>query len=737
MSAPYAGARVSDLFRSRWKFGGTFQLGQEPAYVGAAMPTTVVEIRRGDLVRSFHPREAWPHHVPGLFGDVAGGNGQRWYPNWTPREGWIALGGVKDWRVEQSFDNNGVAALTMSLDNRVYVPQTGIAGLFHLIQEGYYSPLRGYVAPGRPPTGDTPGPFFMKLPNAQIRVRVGYGADTLTTVFLGLIDDLDLTATPRTMQVTGRDFGGVLLDQHWFGWAKERQAKEPVTFVPRRQHEDSTRKGGGAIASSSKSGYAPRSVTAAGTSGRWLSKGANSEDDIEWVQIKVPDGAYRSVYVKVPYDGMVAYVGIYARPRGHQKLAPCRFLPDDGANAAITVDDRNGNMLVKGHKRDPTTGNLYAEGWVDFARGNVPQSDSSSTDYVWPWFRHTGLSANKGTTIHFSGEFLLGTDSVIRIGFQKLHRSSGKFYASVNRFFANQVKPDAETRKSRWVPIDDVSQVVECCLRYAGFKNWEVEPCGVDLQDALVVDKAKTFMDTINAIRDQVGYVFFIAEPRDDNDDQDIGFPVFRENRINEPGQEWAEELRGDGLLDGDQVKFSNAAERTIIRVRGKELSKKNGGTVIGDDTLSRAMGVYTPPWAARMAGVIKHLTHYDEKLETIGDCQIACTLIALQIALAWMTATIAAPGTPTIGLDTYAGIVDEATGTNSRLYVTNRVQTFVAGREAAYNLELGGSMPDTPDIQQVVADYRAAIASYDRNDRPSNRERRKPHKHAKPKRKK
>jgi hypothetical protein len=701
------------------------------------MPTCVVEMRRGNLVRAFRRREEWPGEVVGLFGDVAGGNGLRWYPNWEPSEGWTTLDGVKDWRVEQSFDNNGVSALTLSLDNRKYVPQNGVAGLFHLLQHGYYSPLKGYVAPGRPPTGEAPGPWFMRLPNAQIRVRVGYGANTMTTVFLGLVDDLNTHARPETMEVVGRDFGGVLLDQKWFGWAKERQAKEPVTFVPRRQHEDSERKGGGAKASSQRSGYAARGVTAAGDTGRWLSAGADSADDIEWVQVKVPAGRYRSVYINVPYDGMTAYVGIYAKARGTRQLVPCRFLPDDGANAAITVDDRNDNMMVRGYRTDPTTGFRYAEGWVDFRRGMVPQSDNAPSDYSWPWFRQAGISKNKGTTIHFSGEFILGSDSIIRIGFTRLHRSSGRYYASVNRFFANQVQLEAETRRARWIPIDDISQIVQCCLRYAGFKNWEVEPTGVDLADAYVVDKSKSFMDVINEIKDQVGYTFFIAEPRDDDDDLDLGFPVFRENRIAEPGQEWTEELRGTGLLDNDSVKFSNAAERTIIRVRGKELSKKNGGTVLADDTVRRAMGVYTPPWAARMAGVIKHLTHYDEKLETIGDCQIACTLIALQIGLAWMTATVSCPGTPSIGLDTYVSIVDEGTGVNSRLYVANRVQSFVAGRDASYALELGGSMPDTPDIQQVVADYKTAVDAYDRNDKPSRRKRRRPHRHARPRRRK
>jgi hypothetical protein len=262
-----------------------------------------------------------------------------------------------------------------------------------------------------------------------------------------------------------------------------------------------------------------------------------------------------------------------------------------------------------------------------------------------------------------------------------------------------------------------VTQIVECIFRWAGFKDWEVETAGVDLKERYVVDKSKAFIDVVNDIKEMLGYSFFIGEPRDDADDQDLGWPIFRETRILNPNQSRTEQITEGDLLTQGRYKLSNEDERYIIRARGKALSRKKGGRWLSGDKTNRAMYVYRPPWVDQMAGIIKHLTHADPKMETIADCQQAALLIALQIALGKYTGTVAIPGTPHIGIDTAISLLDRTVGINSRFYISNRVQTFTGGEQAKYVTELGGGLADTPDVVAVAADYNHFIATTDRND--------------------
>lgn len=262
--------------------------------------------------------------------------------------------------------------------------------------------------------------------------------------------------------------------------------------------------------------------------------------------------------------------------------------------------------------------------------------------------------------------------------------------------------------------IDDVTDIVRCCLRWAGFKQWEIQNAGVNLQQKYVADKAQSFMDMIKVVRDMLGYVFFIGEPLDDEDDQDIGFPVFRNNRVFEGRALPTASIDDSLLLTGARVRITNQPERFIIRARG---INKSNGVPLGGDTVKRVMYSYLPPWFDQMAGVVKHLTHVDPLYTTVTDCQVACYLIALQIALAKYTAIIDMPGNPGIGLDTLQSVIDRQQGLNSRIYVTNRLSDMSLGTDAHWTLELGGSLVDTPDVDGIVADWLQAIQTLDRND--------------------
>jgi hypothetical protein len=754
MAKPWAGVRVSGLFRGRWLSGD---------HVGAAMPKCYMELRRGHFTRRYHTfSEAG---VVGRHGRVAHST-KLWYPDWTPTTDWENVEGLKHVRLEQSFDNKGVTAATIDIDNTIFQPHGSGTGLYHTIERGFYSPLRGYVYPGsflvaaRP---DTPlleqNENYMKLPNAQVRIWMGYGDDALEMVFTGLIDDIDIGSTQQGLQLIARDFGGVAVDENVYGWAKDRDADDPVTFMPKDMHEEVTYVGGHARASSTEPGFHASAVSGSNRAA-WRSKLTSDENGLEWIEIHVPHGRYRSIYVVGDFDDQHVHVGIYCRPyhkgkiRGKQRYQACSWHPDDTDEVT----------WLRAHHLEPLDGwvqgveddVLVPFGWLNLNHeatmlpgasrlgyDEFGNEDGTRKDREWPRWRGPVKVSRQGkrVTIDFGGHVDLGDDSVIRVGIKPLvkigHFKNGltKYRAGIRDLKARRKRVwDASVKpKENHIPIGDVSEIAETIFRWMGFKEWEVETVGTDLKHNYVVGKDKKFMDILDDLQTQTGYVFFIAEPSD-NAEVSIGRPIFRQNRVFNQVLDHQEQITGRDLLEDMKVKFTNKDERTHIRVRGKALSKKNGGTMTDDDRVRRAMFSYLPPWAKhyRMAGVIKQFTYYNPDLETIDQCHMACFLIALQICLQSVTAIADMPGTPGVSLDSFISIVDEQSGTNSRLYVANRVQEFtLGGEDAAYTLEVGGSLPDTPDVKAIQDDFWRWVVTIDPNNGPhKKRKKKKPHKH-------
>jgi hypothetical protein len=695
----YSGAKVSPLFVERWLSG---------IMLGSQGPVGTVEVRRGHLQRSFHPYDSFG--LP-AFGDYPGavGNGF-WYADWTPTSDWEQLDGVRNVRLDQSFDNNGVTSATLLVDNIVLTEETGHAGmLYHVVNNGYYSPLQGYVAPGRPNLGIPETPYFQVLENAQIRVRQGYGVDTLVTTFLGLVDDIETNSVPNQLTITGRDFGGVLVDEECFGWAKEVLIQDPITFASRDMAENRTRVGGGAQASSQEAGFPPVNVTVVDSRTEWVSQDHSAADVTEWVEIHVPAGTYSSIYLSTSYSHLHAYIGVYPKALG--SIAGGYYEPKfngapiDGASDSYQTDN---------------SGHVVGVGWYDPNSVTVPGDNGG-----WAYQGEIGSTVGgSGVDVALAGTFEMGDDSVIRVGFRNL-QEDGSLYGdgthvhrcSVIRLAGIMRTVTQDASQGSWIIIDDVTDIIRCCLRWAGFKQWEVEYAGVNLQENQIFDKSNSLMAIINSVTAGIGFNFFIAEPLDDDDDLDIGYPVCRNNRVFENYTGPTASFSDTTLLTDARVTISNADERSIIRARGVDVP--NGITLGGQDgDIKRVMYAYEPPWSAKMAGVIKHLTHTDPTYyATVADCQFACYLLALQIALQKYTTILDLPGTPAIGLDTLQDVIARSQGLNTRVYVTNRTSEMQFGDDGYYTTELGGSLVDTPDVAGVVKDFVAGIAALDRND--------------------
>lgn len=690
MTDPYAGAPVSQTFRERWL--------NTSRQVGSNRPVCQVQIRRGRLKRTYHP---YPGEGYPTFGEYPGVLGIGfWYPDWEVSSDWQTLDGIQNIKLAQDFTNNGVQTCVVTMDNIAMVSAAGAAGmLYHLREEGYYSPLRGFVGQGRPDPGITKTPFFGQMENAQIRVLQGYGTDQMVCTFLGLIDDIQSTSTPNMLTINARDHGGVLVDERYFGWAVEKHisAQGPITFAPRSLAEHSRLVGGGAVASSSLSGHDATQATARGTGG-WISANRPTPDDTEWIEFSVPAGKFSQLFLQFRHANMHAYIGI--RPKAQPDGSKPRFNGSD--------------MAVDG------------SGWWDPYATTVP----GSIDGGWPYFAE--INATSEDLPHYlslGGVFEVGNNTVVRLGFRNLgvsyyyqdgKRINGTGYdAGVIFLRANERSYNDAAVVGRYIIIDDLSDIVRCALRWAGFKGWEVENTGANLRDVFHADSAKTLMDVINMAKDQSGFTFFMGEPRDINNDQDLGYPIFRNARILEDYTANTEFIDDKLLLTDAKVKISNQEDHCIIRCRG---IAKDDGVTLGQDTVRRIMFAYIPPWAAdqadMQAGVFKPITHTDHLFTTVDECEFGCYLIAIQILLLKYTAIIDLPCNPGIGLDTLQSVIERKQGLNSRIYVSNRTQEMQLGSNGFWHMELGGSVVDTPDWDNMMADYQAAIARIDRRRR-------------------
>ncbi len=255
----------------------------------------------------------------------------------------------------------------------------------------------------------------------------------------------------------------------------------------------------------------------------------------------------------------------------------------------------------------------------------------------------------------------------------------------------------------------------------------------------MTVDKSKTMMDVINDVATALGFTFFVAEPVDgpvgngQPNDLSIGVPIFRRPTVLADQRSLPIMLHDKQLLTDLKPKHDTKDERYVIRARGT-INKKVGRS-LGGDTFKRVTFTYWPPWIKNAAGVIKQLTHYDIGTanvlgyQTPQQCEVACLLIAIQIALSRDTGVAQCPGQPGFGIDSFAFIADSGSGITSRMYVTNRKSVMRLGgdgtsqqkspygtsassqNELLWSTEIGGSLVDNPEFEKIVKDYTTAIS--------------------------
>jgi hypothetical protein len=675
-------AEVSDIFRSRW---------WRNRFVGEAKPNFVVGVRKGRFKRAYGTWLDPETGEPEQYGNFRGGAGYNnpWQATWVPGyldedlpglydpddpdNGYSYIESVEDFDCTQDFDQNGIANATIIAANTRLKSQEGVSGLYHAFERGFLSPWRGERrgAGGTDRRQPKTEWYGVLAYDAQITVWAGFG-DALVKVFTGLVDDVDSTSTPDKVTISTRDFGQVLVDERVWKNNKDPILWMPLTFADRRGADEVTEVGsnGPGDSSSNLAGHTPRMVIDDSTDTWWASEDRGDADKTEWVQIKVTQGRYESVKIDPKYAGMECYISIKAQ----------------------------GDSTLDGAPLEPGE-------WVDVGKGDVPGDNGGH-----PYIKRIGNLVQEERSHALGGVYRLDYDSVIRISFRNLNRiRDGVYRAGVVRFIGErrEVLDEAQEDHTQWIRVDDISDVVKIILRWAGFKEWRVEMSGARIDGKSVFTAQNYYMDLIKQLAEFTGFVFYIDQPTDD--DLSIGVPVFERNHAVRAADS-VEQVRDDHLLTGVQVKLSDAPLASVIRVKGQVATKKEGGIPTMGTEVRRYHYVYVPPWTRhrRLAGIVKHTNHLDNKFTSKEHCQIAALHIALAQALASATAVIEIPPNPAIMLDGHVFLLDVSTGMNTRLYISNRSMKWTRGEHTDAKMSLGGSLIDLPDIVGVIEELQA-----------------------------
>lgn len=694
---------VPNLLVQRWATKHLF---------GDATHSCKVRVRQGYVNHLYQHTQILPtspdatEHFPIIW---KGHNFHKWQGQWVATGDWIELQNIQSANWTRDFVSNGGATATVVIDNIAFNEQTGVAGIYHSIDRGWFSPTRGVKVINRPALWTANEWDDVFNGGYQIELWEGYGqgsdvtpvldstsntwsAPAASRTFVGLIEECDMESNPDHITLTCRDFSVLLTDQRVMGLNKAKEIQSPITFASRARTMGEVREFGHPKRSSGtvKSDEDLGAV--------WLSGSHTDPSHTEWVEIHLPGGHYEDFYAAFPLDGPTMYVSLYAAG-DHCHMDNTTSIP---------------------------------EGWVDLSLGTVP---GETIPYIK---KHQNVWAHPSRRWNLGGHtFDLGDGSILRLSFTNLAKDPevGAYRAGTDAFYAyrygkNPTAPGGlPLHAKHWILTDDAADVVRTILLWAGFKEMHVENFGWNIDQPMVFGQDQFFIDVINEILAQGNFCFYLDPPTDH--DMSIGVPVFEQQTASRKPGRGMVEIRDSEMLEALQVKWDMSNLPYVIRFRG-DASKK--GKVLFEDRVKRFMGIYWPPWSGedytqvhqfggpfpkgRLGGVRRQFSQTDgagkaSGLRSDAECLFACILTAIQYALQAVTAQVQTPGRPGIGLNEQISTEDVGTGTNTRVWVASIQSTHVLGPSGAWHMTLGGSLLDTEDMNLIAEDYRYAFRKY------------------------
>lgn len=276
-------------------------------------------------------------------------------------------------------------------------------------------------------------------------------------------------------------------------------------------------------------------------------------------------------------------------------------------------------------------------------------------------------------------------------------------------------KASGRRRRSKWVLTDDVSDMVETVLRWAGFpkNSLRIAKTGARLKSPVAFSYTDTYTTVIQKACDLTGYQFFISAPTSNHV---LGRPTFRRSRAAVAFPPIAAGIRDRQLLTGLTWQTTDEPKRSIYRVRGKNTPRDRGGRGLGHIRTPAVMSVYRPPWHTQVDGtqrwptdrdarIIRHAIATEPLYDTQKEVDVAAQMWALASALAATTATLELPTNPALELDDVVTARDSMAGVHTRCWIAQRTETFTAGKESTWIQSLGVSCLDDPDVVGVNRD--------------------------------
>lgn len=668
-----------------------------PAHIGPAAPVCMVRVRTGRFVRGYLPWDQGQNPLTATIG--TSDPTLPWQATWTALTPWVTVPNIIGVDLTQNYGQKGVRSAVIHVENIVYAALAAAGGgTYHQRKRGYLSPLRGFDS-GRPPLVDEDGTpvtqnawYEILKKDSQIDVWEGYGTEMART-FTGLIDDCDLTSHPDHLTITARDFGKPLTEEHLFGWNKDPRLPDPITFIDRSQAMNLHPSAYNSDTSSDVNDNHTGDMAIDGDSTTyWESDIHTIQDFTEWISFEVKEGTYQQYMLHPKWGSSDMYVSV-------KPTALANGQPPTRTVSGVTTT-------------------LTAGAWVDVGSGIVPGANGGV-----PWLVHdvnVTTVATKRWLDAAHASFTMGDGSTIRLSFRTSAQvgEPGDYGIGVTTVYGYRQQLLPEALAQNWILVDDISDVVKVILRWAGFKEWEVESAGATLPKRLIFNFNESYMDVIDRMIEGIGFVFYMKAPT--TDDGSIGIPVWRYPRAVSLSQVPVAHIEDRMLLNAIDIKTTDEALATVIRVQGKGVT--SGGVSL-NGAAQRITYTFYPPWSSvgngtpnRIAGIDKQVIRVDDLYTSLDDCRFAAYAIALREALASIQATIQFPGYPVFELDEQAELLDLGTGVSTRLAVDGVVSVFragdsVGGEAAIYAMTVTGPLLDTEDISQMVAIIQAAPA--------------------------
>lgn len=713
------------------------QRWRDRALVGQAKHQLIVRVRQGHMDRAYRPFVMLDQEAPPEIGTIwNGNNAQPWSGQWIADGDWVTLTEIESCKiVKDASTDNGSSTATIVMDDIAFLRSIAQAtGLYGTTWDrGYFSPQRGISVWKRAPYFEQ-NEWADRLNSGwQIEVWEGYGPDgdpsvtplatpvqrtvngvtintcvpenaAISRTWTGLIDNTSLDTHPDTITLTCRDFGILVTDQRLIADNKAPEIQCPVRFGDRGHTLGEVQTGYGAAASGSKQGYSPTAVTTSDNADGWVSDNQASTSDMVWVEIKLTPGYYSQFKLATEYAGLEMYVAIRA----------------EGGHVQWNGVDVADGSWVQANINDTVPGN-------------------STVYYV----NHYQTVRNPGR-FNLGGLLNAGEGTVLRLYFTNLRRhyydnngnpvDANGYVAGVFRLYGLAYGTDpsnapitqgTDIRADGWVLITDLADIVRRCLMWAGFKEMNVDNFGWSLLQPFNFGQDQFFIDVITSCQNQGNFLFYMTAPTDD--DASIGVPNFVLQQAFSIQPNTYTSIRDTDLLEALQVSYDNSNLPFSFIVRG---AQNKSGTTFGQDLVKRYQAVYYPPWSGqdyrkvsplsagrsydhvdRLHGLQRHYVETQGQVISLSlnsddECMYVALLTAVQYALESVTGQLQTAGVPGMEINAAVNVVDQGSGTNSRLYITSIESDHQMAENGSWHMTLTGALLDTQDLSIMAEDW-------------------------------